>query len=96
MIACHLYKLSVDNILRRYVMEHESPIILAEAHEGIARGNYVGKATTQKVLHAILWWKKIHKDSKEYCQNCDVCQRVGKPSRRDEMPLIPQVTFEII
>jgi hypothetical protein len=31
---------------------------------------------------------------KEYCQRCDVCERVGKPNRRDEMPLRPQVTLE--
>jgi transposase InsO family protein len=47
-----------------------------------------------KVLRTGLWWATIHKDSKEYCQQCDVCQKVGKPSRRDEMPLRPQVTLQ--
>jgi hypothetical protein len=95
LIAGHLYKLGADNILRRCVMEHESPIILAEAHEGIAGGHYTGKAIAQKVLHIGLWWPTVHKDAKEYCQNCDVCQRVGKPSRRDEIPLRPQVTLKV-
>jgi hypothetical protein len=36
----------------------------------------------------------IHRDSIEYCQQCDVHQRVGKPIRRDEMPLRPQVTLQ--
>ena len=36
----------------------------------------------------------IHKDLKEYCQGCDVCQRVGKPDIRDEMPPRPQVTLQ--
>jgi hypothetical protein len=31
---------------------------------------------------------------KEYCQSCDVCQRVGNPSRRDEIPLNPQVMLQ--
>jgi hypothetical protein len=79
--------------LRRCVLEHERPRILVEAHEGIAGGHYAGKDTTQKVLHAGLWWPTVHKDAKEYCQKCDVCQRVGKPNRRDEMPLRPQVTL---
>jgi transposase InsO family protein len=48
----------------------------------------------QKVLHAIIWWPMIPRDSKEYCQRCDVYQRVGKPNRRDEMPLRPQVTLQ--
>jgi hypothetical protein len=33
-------------------MEHERPIILAEAHEGIVGGHYVGKDIAQKVLRA--------------------------------------------
>jgi hypothetical protein len=36
----------------------------------------------------------IHRDLKEYCHRCDVCQRVGKPNRRDEMPLQSQVTLQ--
>jgi hypothetical protein len=76
-------------------MEHERPIIFSEAHEGITRGNYVENDIAQKVLHVGLWWPTIHKDAKEYCQNCDVCQRVGKPSRRDEMTLRPQVNFQV-
>jgi hypothetical protein len=47
----------------------------------------------QKVLCAGLWWPTFHKDAKEYFQKCDVCERVGKPNRRDEMPIIPQVTL---
>jgi hypothetical protein len=81
--------MGADSILQRYVLEHEIPRVLAEAHEEIVGGHYAGKATTQKVLRVGLWWPTIHRDSKEYCQTCDVCQRVGKPNRRDEMPLQP-------
>jgi hypothetical protein len=56
LIAGHLYKMVVDSILRRCVLEHERPRILAESHEGITRGNYAGKDTMQKVFHAKLWW----------------------------------------
>jgi hypothetical protein len=49
----------------------------------------------QKVLRAGLWCLTIHRDSKEYCQRCDVGQRIGKPNRRDEMPLRPQVTLQV-
>jgi hypothetical protein len=87
LIAGHLYKMGVDSILQRYVLNHERPRILAEAHEGLARGHYAGKETAQKVLRAGLWWPTIHRDSKEYCQGCDVYQRVSKPNRRDEISL---------
>jgi transposase InsO family protein len=46
-------------------------------------------------LYIGLWWPIIHKDSKEYFQKCDFCQRVGKPSRRDDMPLRPHVTLQV-
>jgi hypothetical protein len=83
-----------DEILRRCVMESERPLILAEAHEGIIGGHYAGKATMQKVLRAGLWWPTLPKDAKEYYIACDVCQRVGKPSRRDEIPLGPYLNLQ--
>jgi hypothetical protein len=92
-IAGHLYNMGSYKILRRCVLEHERPRILVEAHEGIAGGHYAVKYTTQKVLCTGLCWPTVHRDAKEYYQKCDVCQRVGKPNRRDEIPLIPQVTL---
>jgi hypothetical protein len=52
LIAGHLYKMGAINILRIYVLEHERPRILLEAHEGITGGHYAGKAIVQKVLRA--------------------------------------------
>ena len=69
-------------------------MILAEAHEGIYGGHHAGKETAQKILRASLWWPTLHKDAKDYSRACDVCQRVGKLSRRDEMPLAPQLTLQ--
>jgi hypothetical protein len=78
LIAGQLYKMGPNEILRRCVMEKERLMILAEAHEGIIGGHYAGKATTQKILRAGLWWPTLHKDAKEYYKAYDVCQRVGK------------------
>ena len=66
LIVGQLYKLGPDEILRRYVLEHERRRILEEAHAGVAGGHYVGKPTTQKVLTAGLWWPIVHKDAKEF------------------------------
>jgi hypothetical protein len=48
----------------------------------------------QKILHARLWWPTLHKDAKEFWKTCDICQWVGNPSIRDEIPLIPQVILQ--
>jgi hypothetical protein len=72
-----------DEIFRICVMEAEIPLILAKDHEGIIGGYYVGKATTQKGLRAGLWWPTLHRDGKYYYRSCNVCQKVGKLSKRD-------------
>jgi hypothetical protein len=94
LIIGNLYKLGVDRILRRDVVEHERLIILEEAHNEIVGGHYAGKAMTQNILGAGLWWPTLHKDAKEYCQCYNMCERVGKPSKRGEMSLNPQVTLQ--
>ena len=50
-IVGHLYKMEIDEILRRYVLEFEQASILAETREGVVGGHYVGKATVRKILH---------------------------------------------
>jgi len=68
-----LYKLGLDNILRRCVLDHEIHDILWECHNGVAGGHVGGKTTTHKVLLAGHWWETLFKDEKEYARSCDVC-----------------------
>jgi ABC-type antimicrobial peptide transport system ATPase subunit len=75
------------------VLEHEIPMTLSEAQEGIVGGHYVGRETTQNILCVGIWWSTLHKDDKEYYQACDVCQRVGNPYRRDGMHFYPKFTL---
>jgi hypothetical protein len=77
--------LGLEKILRICVLDHERYDILWECHNGVAGGHVGGKATIIKVLQAWLWWTTMFKDTKAH----DVCQRVGKPYQRDELPLHP-------
>jgi hypothetical protein len=70
-------------------------MILLEAHKGVVGGNYIRKVTYQNILRVGLWWPTLHKDAKDFCKTCDVCQIIGKPFRRDEIPLVPQVTLQV-
>jgi len=90
-IAGHLYKMGNDEILQRFVLEFERSSILADTHGGPTGGHYAGRATTQKVLCAGLWWPTLHQDSKTHCKACDVCQRTGNPLQREDIPLNPQM-----
>jgi hypothetical protein len=71
-----LYKLGANGILRCCVLEHEITTILEKAHNEIVGGHYTGKAMTQKILCTGLWWPTLFKDTEEYCQSYDICQRV--------------------
>ena len=92
-IVGHLCKMKNDEILQRYVPEFKRSRILTDAHGSTTGGNYAGRATVQKILCVGLWWPTLHQDSKAYCKACDICKRIGKPSRRDEIPLNPQKTL---
>jgi transposase InsO family protein len=46
-------------------------------------------------LRVGLWWSSVHRDSKDYCQRCDVCHRVGKPNRHDDIPLRTQLKLQV-
>jgi transposase InsO family protein len=52
------------------------------------------KQQRRKVLRAGLSWPTLHRDAKDYYRACDVCKRVGKPSKRYEIPLAPQLTLQ--
>jgi hypothetical protein len=79
LITRNLYKLGIDGILRGCVLEPETPMILEISHDGTQGGQYVVKETTQNILCMGLWWPTLHMETKEYCQSCDVFQRVGRP-----------------
>ena len=69
-------------------------MILIEAHASVAGGHYSKKMTMRNILQEGLSWSTMHVDNKDYCHNCDICQRTWKPSRRDEIPLVPQITLQ--
>jgi hypothetical protein len=65
-IAGQLYKLGLDSILRRCILDHERQEILWQCHSGVMGGHVGGKAITQKVLQVGLWWATLFKDAKAY------------------------------
>ena len=82
-----------DEILRRCIFDHERTWVIAKVHAGVSIGHYAGKEKVHNILQAGLWWPTVHMDTRKYCRDSDKCQRMGKPSRCDEMPLAPQITL---
>jgi len=47
-----------------------------------------------EILQVGYCWPTLDQDVKRYISQCDRCQRMGKPTPKDEMPMQPQVNFE--
>ncbi|GJU13706.1 reverse transcriptase domain-containing protein [Tanacetum coccineum] len=70
----------------RFVFGQEALEILKACHEGTTGGHHNANITARKVFDAGFFWPTIYKDAYELIKSCDVCQRQGKNSHRDEMP----------
>nr|GEU99109.1 reverse transcriptase domain-containing protein [Tanacetum cinerariifolium] len=60
--------------------------ILKACHYGPTGGHHGPNYTAKKVFDSGFYWPTIYHDAQDLVKNCDVCQRQGKISQRDEMP----------
>jgi hypothetical protein len=61
---------------------------------GHVEDTFSDKRTTYKVLQSGYYWRTLFKDAMKYVRSCDSCQRMGRPTAADEMPLRPQVVID--
>jgi hypothetical protein len=93
-IKGYLFKLGPDHVLRRCIREDETYDILHACHNTPPGVHYSSKKTIYKILQAGYFWPTLHKDAHQYVSHCDECQRMGQPTKRDELPLHPITTYE--
>nr|GFC38582.1 reverse transcriptase domain-containing protein [Tanacetum cinerariifolium] len=60
--------------------------ILKACHYGPTGGHHGPNYTAKKVSDSGFYWPTIYCDAQDLVKNCDICQRQGKISQRDEMP----------
>nr|GFC47801.1 reverse transcriptase domain-containing protein [Tanacetum cinerariifolium] len=60
--------------------------ILNACYSGPTGGHYGANYTAKKVFDSGFYWPTIYKDAFELVKRCDLCQRQGKISQKDEMP----------
>ena len=80
--------------MRRCLREEEVFEILLTYHDRPCGGHFAAKRIAFKIFHACYYWPTLHQDVRRYTIQCDQCQRMGKPTPKDEIPMQPQVTFE--
>ncbi|KAL6327398.1 hypothetical protein AAG906_019711 [Vitis piasezkii] len=63
-----------DYLYRRLV---ESPICLAELHEGVCGNHSGGRSLAHRAQSQGYYWPTMKQDAKAYVKKCDKCQRYG-------------------
>nr|GEV98932.1 reverse transcriptase domain-containing protein [Tanacetum cinerariifolium] len=81
-----LFKIYADQVIRRCVHGQKAFDILKACHFGPTRGHHGPNYTAKKVFDSGFYWPTIYRDAQDLVKTCDVCQRQGKISQRDEMP----------
>ncbi|RVW28991.1 Pro-Pol polyprotein [Vitis vinifera] len=90
-----LFKYCADQIIRKCVPEQEKHGILSHCHGNACGGHFASQKTTMRVLQLGFWWPSLFKDAHEVSKGCDKCQRLGKLSRRNMMPLNPILIVDL-
>nr|GEU40146.1 reverse transcriptase domain-containing protein [Tanacetum cinerariifolium] len=85
-LMCDASDYAIDQIIRRCVHGHEAFEILKACHKGPSGGHHGANLTVKKVFDVGFFWPSIYRDAHEMIKICDICQRQGKISQRDEMP----------
>nr|GFA72883.1 reverse transcriptase domain-containing protein [Tanacetum cinerariifolium] len=82
----YLFKICTDQVIRRCVSGQEAVKILKACHYGPTGGHHGLNYIAKKVSDSGFYWPTIYRYAQDLVKNCDVCQRQGKISQRDEMP----------
>nr|GEW06154.1 reverse transcriptase domain-containing protein [Tanacetum cinerariifolium] len=81
-----LFKICVDQVIRRCVSGQEAIEIIKACHYRPTGGHHDPNYTAKKVFNSEFYWHTIYRDAQDLVKNYDVCQRQGKISQRDEIP----------
>ncbi|KAL6344436.1 hypothetical protein AAG906_039692 [Vitis piasezkii] len=82
-------------IIRKCVPEEEQQGILSHCHESACGGHFASQKTAMKVLQSGFTWPSLFKDAHIMCRSCDRCQRLGKLTRRNQMPMNPILIVDL-
>ncbi|KAL6319127.1 hypothetical protein AAG906_011206 [Vitis piasezkii] len=87
----------VDHLSRSYEVcpQEEQQGILSHCHENACGGHFASQKTAMKVLQSGFTWPSLFKDVHIMCRSCDRCQRLGKLTKRNQMPMNPILIVDL-
>ncbi|RVW62964.1 Retrovirus-related Pol polyprotein from transposon opus [Vitis vinifera] len=77
------------------VPEQEQQGILSHCHESACGGHFASQKIAMKVLQLGFCWPSLFKDALTMCKSYDRCQRLGKLTRKNMMPLNPILIVDL-
>nr|GEX63392.1 reverse transcriptase domain-containing protein [Tanacetum cinerariifolium] len=81
-----LFKICVDQVIKRCVHDQEAIDIIKACHYGPTGRHHGLDYIAKKVFYSGFYWPTIYRDAQDLVKTCGVSQRQGKISQRDEMP----------
>nr|GEV95569.1 reverse transcriptase domain-containing protein [Tanacetum cinerariifolium] len=82
----YLFRICVDQVIRRCVHGQEAVDIFMACHNGPTGGHHGANYTAKKVFDSGFYWPTIYPDAYDKFKSCHSRQRQGKISYKDEMP----------
>ena len=68
-----MFKVCVDGIIRRCVLDKEYGVILHHCHDRETRGHFEATRTAAKLLQLGFYWPSHFKDAYKYVSACNRC-----------------------
>uniref|UniRef100_A0A2N9GTH3 Integrase catalytic domain-containing protein n=1 Tax=Fagus sylvatica TaxID=28930 RepID=A0A2N9GTH3_FAGSY len=91
----YLFKYCPDQILRRCIPDNETFSVIKFCHTEACGGHFSVKKTTAKILQCGFYWPTMFKDTHNFCKRCLECQKLGRVTRRNMMPMSPILEIEV-
>ncbi|GJV66550.1 reverse transcriptase domain-containing protein [Tanacetum coccineum] len=85
----YLFKIYVDQVIRRCVHGQEAIDILKACHNGPTGGHHGPNYTAKKVFDSGFYWPKIYLDAHDLVKSCDSCQCHRKSRKKMKCPKMP-------
>ena len=68
----------------KVIQRHELELLMNMMHNHPTAGHLGLEATYNKIKERY-YWNQMYDDIKEYIKTCDMCQRFGKPERKESL-----------
>jgi hypothetical protein len=91
----YLFKYCPDQIIRRCIPDSDQTSVISFCHDHACGGHFSARKTAAKILQCGFYWPSIFHDAHTYCVACERCQKLGRISPWNMMPLNPILIIEI-